>query len=1200
MPSHSSEGSDSATVNNNSRKHSSTRPTLTQSPKKTQSHTQAETQRDSDPPTYHNQLTSSPLSSPSRPSHATSRRSPSAIAGPGPTTMAHANVSSQSSSSSSHAFDAAAEKESSIESSSYGSRSVLSDGRSEGSHGGFRRHQRVRMPRTDQRRQVFVGRKESDKVGRESGPGSVNGSGNDGDGGSTEENKPTASDETVLAEPTVVKNGRILPPKGAIEWQCFVEEYLSMDIRLHSQFFRLEAGALGSVQQGNKKIGEEKTEEPVDEGESDLVAVSEAYPETDAEYDGRHPQENGQPIDEQDQDADVNMELRSPMANSRPTMGENTQSTTSLNYCMPLVEAPDRSEGDEMEQGLRDYHPADYRSDYPQRTDIPKYAQSDTTDPVSTLASDFASLSTSTSPRLRPSPPPATLQSSSLEPTSTEASEDMATNQDPDIPNILKSAEEESSNNYATYRRGRQERHDAKSSPKQIQNLASDGRKTLARGLGQSRAWRLPNETDESKSQSSPAPTEERTRFETSPLDHQVENGENKAEAVPDQNEVTPICQDQHRGKETHQTSADDQPAPFDRQGGHTPKLSSPPNSDLDPDLAPASAETSRFPDTLSAPVNDPSQVTPFADEVDGKDVQEMSVDGTLHSSASPPSTERARPKSDAAADEQTTSVPTTGNTPLPPDQESTFGGSLGKNTAGSYTPNVSSSGVGINTKDAEAERCRKFYEEFGYMCAPQQPYESTRRRLRALRRLGLDRPGQPIHRPTLDRFTRLACSIFRTQMSSVTIVGEDNQLFPSEVGLHTREMSLDLGFCTHAALSESPCLIVEDAAQDWRFMNHPMVDRGNGPIRFYAGYPLIFGRGRKAASIGTLCVIDSQPRYDFDKHSQMVLSDLAACVVNELELLYQEMNQQTQQKMHQVTVNFLRRSLQVILPRPAARRKPPSSSEPETKATNAESNQNGTLPDSRPSNEFSLHVDACDVIRETLGANAVAIVDLSQFHVFWPSTQLDSEGLHSQQGDGSSVAGTGVTVRSSNSSHSTNSGLSCISTGSSGESDDPANPYRKSRHRSQARPLVNTTSKVLPNVQFVPRRRRSEPVNSISDEAKGPNVIDSVSTCADPCRRSAAMTDEFYCLLPPPFACRFPFWESPQQMRQPRSISILLRQSESSLSLSSLISVNEESGMNETNLKASLRALRCSCRKALRSAWPCLSSTSRARARSV
>ncbi len=206
------------------------------------------------------------------------------------------------------------------------------------------------------------------------------------------------------------------------------------------------------------------------------------------------------------------------------------------------------------------------------------------------------------------------------------------------------------------------------------------------------------------------------------------------------------------------------------------------------------------------------------------------------------------------------------------------------------YADSASNTSASVNSAEvpfdfaAERERLREFYVTFGYLPAPRQPPDQVRRRLRAIRRLGLDDP-ENVHRATLDRFTRLAASIFRCSMSAVTVVGSDYARFPSEVGLGVRKYDLDVTLCCHSILSPGSgeqCMVVPNTLEDWRFQNNPMIDGTSNNIRFYAGAPLRVGAGTKTTVIGTLCILDDKPR-EFGKHGKAVLQDLAECVVSEV-----------------------------------------------------------------------------------------------------------------------------------------------------------------------------------------------------------------------------------------------------------------------------------------------------------------------------
>ena len=93
---------------------------------------------------------------------------------------------------------------------------------------------------------------------------------------------------------------------------------------------------------------------------------------------------------------------------------------------------------------------------------------------------------------------------------------------------------------------------------------------------------------------------------------------------------------------------------------------------------------------------------------------------------------------------------------------------------------------------------------------------------------------------PMFDRFTALAQRLFNVPIVLVSLVDERRQWFKSAVGLEAPETHRDHAFCAYTVLPDSPdVLVVEDATQDFRFANNPLVT-GPPDIRFYAGAALI------------------------------------------------------------------------------------------------------------------------------------------------------------------------------------------------------------------------------------------------------------------------------------------------------------------------------------------------------------------------
>lgn len=157
----------------------------------------------------------------------------------------------------------------------------------------------------------------------------------------------------------------------------------------------------------------------------------------------------------------------------------------------------------------------------------------------------------------------------------------------------------------------------------------------------------------------------------------------------------------------------------------------------------------------------------------------------------------------------------------------------------------------------------------------PPLPANETRRLELLLDTALLDTPEQEV----FDNLTCMAAEIAQTPIALISLVGADRQWFLSRTGTDLRETSRSVSFCAHAILHDD-LMEVPDARSDPRFTDNPLVT-GAANIRFYAGLPLVFPSGE---ALGTLCVIDSEPRAltDAQRHA---LKTLASSAVTQIEL---------------------------------------------------------------------------------------------------------------------------------------------------------------------------------------------------------------------------------------------------------------------------------------------------------------------------
>ena len=144
------------------------------------------------------------------------------------------------------------------------------------------------------------------------------------------------------------------------------------------------------------------------------------------------------------------------------------------------------------------------------------------------------------------------------------------------------------------------------------------------------------------------------------------------------------------------------------------------------------------------------------------------------------------------------------------------------------------------------------------------------------------------------DSLTQLASEICNTPISLVSFVDNDRQWFKSRHGLDAIETPREFAFCAHALHHPSQIFIVNDARQDVRFFDNPLVT-GDPNVIFYAGIPLT---DKDNLPLGTLCVIDNKPR-ELNSSQRNSLLALSKQVMN--LLILRKQNHTLSKTLHQL-----------------------------------------------------------------------------------------------------------------------------------------------------------------------------------------------------------------------------------------------------------------------------------------------------------
>jgi len=156
--------------------------------------------------------------------------------------------------------------------------------------------------------------------------------------------------------------------------------------------------------------------------------------------------------------------------------------------------------------------------------------------------------------------------------------------------------------------------------------------------------------------------------------------------------------------------------------------------------------------------------------------------------------------------------------------------------------------------------------------CLHPQEYE----RLQELQRYGILDTERERY---FDELVEIASDICEVPVAVVNFIDAGRQWFKAEVGLGVRSTPIETSLCGHVIL-QGNFVEIPDTLQDERMADNPLCTSAPG-FRFYAGAIL---KGTNGLPLGTLCVLDHQPR-TLTERQRKILKVLSKHVMSELNL---------------------------------------------------------------------------------------------------------------------------------------------------------------------------------------------------------------------------------------------------------------------------------------------------------------------------
>ncbi|WP_298971422.1 GAF domain-containing hybrid sensor histidine kinase/response regulator [uncultured Psychrobacter sp.] len=137
---------------------------------------------------------------------------------------------------------------------------------------------------------------------------------------------------------------------------------------------------------------------------------------------------------------------------------------------------------------------------------------------------------------------------------------------------------------------------------------------------------------------------------------------------------------------------------------------------------------------------------------------------------------------------------------------------------------------------------------------------------------------------PTFERLSDVVKTFFDMPIVAITFMDEDTQYLKSPRGLgDTCTTTRGVAVCNYTVLSDE-VFVVDDLSVDERFIDNSLVTTDPN-LRFYAGAPIILHEDNKTYRLGSLCLMDTKPHYDFSEEQAKHLTQFAQMAADALQL---------------------------------------------------------------------------------------------------------------------------------------------------------------------------------------------------------------------------------------------------------------------------------------------------------------------------